>query len=284
MHGMLCPRWKCPTSIRYEWIIRRYEHARRQQALDRPRTRRCQARGAQAGDADGVRQQLRPRAGCQRCGPGADRRLAGHGGAGARFHAAGDGGRHRLPHARRRPRPQPGAAGVRPAVPVRRHARAGARRRHRVAAGRRGDGQAGRRRPQAGGHPLPRRARHSGVRAPGPDPAVGAEVRRLPRAGPRRGRRRASARRGPRRCGGGRAAAGAGMRAVVAGGRHHRRPRHSHHRHRCRSRLRRAGAGAARFPRPGYGSPTPEVRQGLPRRGRFRGRRAARNHTPQGPR
>ena len=83
---------------------------------------------------------------------------------------------------------------ARPAVPGRCHARARAAMPRRAAC-----------RPARGmvklegaghklrGHPLPGRTRHPGVRAPGPDAAIGAAPGRLQRAGARRARRRKAA-------------------------------------------------------------------------------------------
>ena len=142
-----------------------------------------------------------------------------------------------------------------------------------VGRGRCGDGQDRRRRAaRPGGHRGAGRARHSGLRAPGPDPAVGAQVRRLPHPGARAGCGRPRAGRGPGGAGRRRRPAGAGGRAGGAGPAHHRSGDDSDHRHRRRSALRRPGAGAARLARHHAGQAT-EVQQGFPRRARFGGGR-----------
>ena len=202
---------------------RMYTATPNEKALDRAGAARGQARRAQAGDADLLRRRLRARARCQRRRPGAGRRFAGHGGAGPRQHLAGDRRRHRLPHRLRRPRTVARLADRRPAVPGRCDARARAGRVDAAAAGGRGDGQARRRRPQARRDPFPGRARDPGLRAPGPDAAIGAEAGRLQGPGARRGGGGKTARRRARGGRGGRLAAGAGMRADAAGRGDHRR-------------------------------------------------------------
>ncbi len=96
------------------------------------------------------------------------------------------------------------------------------------AGGRRRNGEAGERHRPARDRRVPRAARHRGVRAPGTEAAVGAQDRRLSRAGPRRRRRAAHA----REC----ARAGIRRRRHRAARVHSVRARQAHHRSRSKCR------------------------------------------------
>ena len=120
--------------------------------------------------------------------------------------------------------------------------------------------------------PVPRRARHPGLRAPWPDAAVGAAPGWLPGAGSGRGGGEIAGRcpgRGRRR----RRPAGARVRADAARDGDQQGHRHSDHRHRRGSGLRRPGAGVARPARHQLRPPPAAFRQGFPRRRRFHRRR-----------
>ena len=98
--------------------------------------------------------------------------------------AAGDAGRHGLPHGLRRARQQ-AARWLVADMPFGSYGDAGTglRQRRRADAGRRPHGQARRRRLAGRHRALPDRARHPGLRPPRPDAAIGAPAGRLQGAG-----------------------------------------------------------------------------------------------------
>ena len=148
------------------------------QARDGSRPARDEGAWREDRGADLLRRQFRRAHGSRRRGRRAGRRFAGHGGAGQCQHLAGDAGPDGLSHLAGCARGAIDAADRRPAV------HAIPRSRHRAGGfgapdegGRCRDGEAGRRRGLGlRGHRRVGRTRGAGVRAPRPDPAVGAQA------------------------------------------------------------------------------------------------------------